>query len=214
MKSYFLSCGEAETAKVKSIIERLQHPLTKPILLLLSYILPSMDRFNRLFQKSTENHTCQLYAEMSRLVRLYASNVLQPEAIIAAGDNLSVLSQASADQLPNENLGLGDDTWVFIASLEEEHDIAPSYRAVRSFYIATITKMLKKFPFGDILKDLGIINPYQVSAYSFNTIKSLAKCFKQVNLADTESLDKLREEFMDFTLSPGDLPDPLLAGVF
>ena len=193
MKSYFLSCGEAETAKVKSIIERLQHPLTKPILLFLSYILPSMDRFNRLFQKSTENTTCQLYAEMSRLVRLYASNVLQPEAIVAAGDNLSVLSLASADQLPNENLGLGDDTWVFIASLEEEHDIAPFYRAVRSFYIATITKMLKKFPFRDsILKDLGIINPHQVSAYSFNTIKSLAKRFKQVNLADSESIDKLR----------------------
>ena len=164
MKSYFLSCSEAETAKVRSIVERLQHPLTKPIFLFLSYILPSMDCFNRLFQKSTENTTCKLYAEMSRLVRLYASNVLNPEAIVAAGDNLSlVLSLASADQLPNENLGLGDDTLAFIASLEEEHDIAPFDRAVRSFYIATISKMLKKFPFGDsILKG---INPHQVTTY-------------------------------------------------
>ena len=89
LKSYFLSCGEAETSKVVSIIERLENPLTKPLLLFLSYILPSMDRFNRLFQKSTENTTCQLYSEMSRLARLYASNLLKTETIIAAGDDLT-----------------------------------------------------------------------------------------------------------------------------
>ena len=178
LKSYFLSCGEAETAKVKSILERLEHPLTKPLLLFLSYILPSMYRFNRLFQKSTENTTCQLYTEMSRLVRLYASNLLKPEAIVAAGDNLSSLSLASTDQLSNENLGLGDDTWAYISSLEEEQDVTPLYAAVRGSYVATVTKMLKKFPFGDtILKDLGIINPHQVRSYTFSTIKSLAKRF-------------------------------------
>ena len=92
-----------------------------------------MDRFNRLFQKLTENTTCQLYTEMSRLVRLYASNLLKPEAIVAAGDNLSSLSLASTDQLSNENLGLGDDTWVYISSLEEEQDVTPFYAAVRGF---------------------------------------------------------------------------------
>ena len=117
--------------------------------------------------------------------------------------SICILSLASADQLSNENLGLGNDTWAFIASLEEEQDIAPFYRTVRSFYIATLTKMLKKFSFGDsILKDLGIINPHQVTAYSFSTIKSLARHFKQ--------FDKLREEFMDFTLSPEYLPDTSL----
>ena len=55
LKSYFLSCGKAETTKVKSILEWLEHPLMKPLLLFLSCILPSTDRFNRLFQKSTEN---------------------------------------------------------------------------------------------------------------------------------------------------------------
>ena len=211
LKSYFLSCGEAETAKVKSILEWLEHPLTKPLLLFLSYILPSMDRFYQLFQKSTENTTCQLYTEMSRLVRLYASNLLKPEAIVAVGDNLSSLSLASTDQLSNETLGLGDDTWAYIYSLEEEQDVTPFYAAVRGFYVATVTKMLKKFPFGDtILKDLGIINPHQVRSYTFSTIKSLAKRFRQLQLDDSDSLDKLREEFMDFTLSPADLPDPSL----
>ena len=148
---------------------------------------------------------------MSRLVRLYASNLLKPEAIVAAGDNLSSLSLASTVQLSNENLGLGDDTWAYISSLEEEQDVTPFYAAVRGFYVATVTKMLKKFPFGDtILKDLGIINPHQVRSYTFSTIKSLTKRFRQLQLDDSDSLDKLREEFMDFTLSPADLPDPSL----
>ena len=102
LKSYFLSCDEAETSKVLSIIHRLENPLTKPLLLFLSHILPSMDRFNRLFQKSTESTTCQLYSEISRLVRLYASNILKPDTICTV-DNLSHLSLAKQDQLADEN---------------------------------------------------------------------------------------------------------------
>ena len=102
--SYFRSCSEAETSKVVSILQRLENPLTKPILHFLSFILPSLDKFNRLFQKSTQNTTCQLYTEMSRLVRLYASNVLKPESITAVGEDLSKLSFASTNQLVDENL--------------------------------------------------------------------------------------------------------------
>ena len=168
LNSYFLSCSEAETSKVVSIIERLQNPLTRPLLLFLSYILPSMDRFNRLFQMSSENTTCQLYSEMNRLVRLYASNLLKPETIVAARDNLSHLSFAYTEQLADENLGLGNDTWVYLSGMEEEFDPKPFYKAVREFYAATLKKMQKKIPFGDsILKDLGIINPNSVSTYSF-----------------------------------------------
>ncbi len=52
---YFRSCSEAETSKVVSILQRLENPFTKPLLLFLSFILPSMDKFNRLFQKLTQN---------------------------------------------------------------------------------------------------------------------------------------------------------------
>ena len=59
-----------------------------------------MDRFNRTFQKSTENTTCQLYVEISRLMRLYASNILTKDAIIRAGDNLRHLNLDDDVQLP------------------------------------------------------------------------------------------------------------------
>ena len=144
--SYFLSCSEAETSKVTSIVERLENPFTRPILLFLSYILPSMDRFNRLFQKSTENTTCQLYSEMNRLVRLYASNLLKPESILEAGDDLSKLRFLDINHLTDENLGLGNDTWVYLSGLEEEFDPKPFYKAVRSFYVATLSKMMLETP--------------------------------------------------------------------
>ena len=89
--------------------------------------------------------------------------------------------------------------------MEGEHDPKPFYEAVRSFYVVTLKKMLEKFPHGDtILKDLGIINPDKVTTSSFQTVKSLAKRFPQLDLAASESIDSLREEFMDFTLSPAD----------
>ena len=125
---------------------------------------------------------------MNRLVRLYASNLQKAEAITAAGDDLRKLSFTTASQLADENLGLGNETWVYLAGLEEDNDPKPFYRAVRRFYLASIRKMLK---LGIQLRDLGIINPDKVTTYSFETIKSLAKRFPQLDLAGSESIDGL-----------------------
>ena len=166
-----------------------------------------MDRFNRLFQKSTENTTCVLYNEMSRLVRLYAGNFLKREVILAAGDNLSLLSLERDNQLHDEDLAIGTNRWTTIAELETEHDPKPFFAAVRNFYVATLKKMLLKFPFGDsLLKDLGVLQPEKTSSYPVATVLNLAKRFPQLDIADPESLEALREEFFDFTLSPQDLP--------
>ena len=207
LKSFFLSCEEAETAKVRSIVSRLGNPLTKPLLQFLSFILPSMDRFNRLFQKSTENTTSQLYDEMNRLVWLYASNFLSEETILAASDNLKNLEFDEANQVCNEDLGIGHDTWASVFDLEQLHDTAPFFEAVRAFYMSSTKKMLAKFPFGDsLMKDLRIIQPQHTASFSFNTITALAKRFPQIGLDDAVSLQHLRDQFQDFKLSPTDLP--------
>ena len=95
---------------------------------------------------------------MSRLVHLYASNLLKADIIKAAGDNLRNFNFSTRGQLPDENLGIGDETWVLPAELESEHDLKPLYSAVRQFYVATIQKMIKKFPFGDSTWGLLILN--------------------------------------------------------
>ena len=84
-----------------------------------------MDWFIRLYQKFTENTTCELYVEMCRLIRLYAGNVQKKEVIFAAGDDFEGLNLDRASQVDDEHLGIGDDSWVSIAALEEEHDPKP-----------------------------------------------------------------------------------------
>lgn len=61
---------------------------------------------------------CELYEEVSRLVRLYAKNLLKTEAVLAAEDNLTLLNFDVDSQVANENLGIGTDTWVCVAAFE------------------------------------------------------------------------------------------------
>ena len=55
---------------------------------------------------------------------------------------------------------------------------------------------------------MGIINPDQVCSYDFTTVERLAKRFPQLNLNDSQSIDSLRIELMDFKLSPAELLTP------
>ena len=66
--------------------------------------------------------------------------------------------------------------------------------------------MIQKFPFGNsLLCDLEILLPKKLKA---ETAISLAKRFPQLELSDS-SLDKLREECLDYILSPTGLPTPV-----
>ena len=52
------------------------------------------------------------------------------------------------------------ETLTDLVELEAEHDLKSFFSAVRKFYVATINKILQKFPCGDsLLKDLGILHP-------------------------------------------------------
>ena len=84
-----------------------------------------MDNFNRVFQKSTENTTCLLHTETTRLFKLYAANLLRPNVILAAGQNMKALSLNKEGQLSDENLGIGSATWECLSELEETEDIKP-----------------------------------------------------------------------------------------
>ena len=117
--------------------------------------------------------------------------MLKPEVTTAAEEDLSKINLHSSCPLSDENLGIGDDTWASIAILEVEHDPKRFFTAIRTFYAATIQKMLKK-PFGNsLLKDLDIINPESVNTYSIPTVLSVAKRFPQIGWSESSKLDKL-----------------------
>ena len=205
--SYFASCDE-QSQKIKSILGRLQNPLLKPLLHFLHFVLTPMCKFNRLFQKSTESTTAELYNEMSRLTRLYASNFMKQESITAVGDDLASLPLASPDSLLcKEDVGVGTNTWTALSEVQEELPLEPFFSAVKVFYVRTTEKLLKKFPFSDqLLKDLAVLNPLKSAGCKPEAIVNLAKRFPQLKLTSPESLETLREEFTDFCLSPGDHP--------
>lgn len=103
-------------------------------------------------------------------------------------------------------MGIADSTWLALAEIEEEHDTKPFFAAIRKVYLATIKKMLKKFPFGDtLLDDLGILQPEKAFSYQVATVLRLANRFPQLELATSQSLNCLKEEFSDFLLSPAEL---------
>ena len=67
--------------------------------------------------------------------------------------------------------------------------------------------MIQKFPFGDsLLRDLDILLPKELNTSTLDTVIGLAKRFPQLQLSDVSCLDKLREECLDYILSPADLP--------
>ena len=69
-----------------------------------------------MFQKSDEN-TSQLYDEMSRLTRLYASNFLKHSVISAMNDDIRCLGKSLGPDkhVSDENLRIGDNTWAAVA---------------------------------------------------------------------------------------------------
>ena len=203
--SYFRSCDD-QTAKVVSITERLENPLTKPILHFLNQVLPSMDRFNRSFKKSNENTMCELYTDIVRLTIIYVVNFLTEEAVRKAGDKIHLVDMDKVKLY--DDLSIGDETWLCISALEEEMDTKPFFfLCVKAFYSVTLQKLFKKFPFGDtILQDLGIVQPTKTKSYTVSTIKRLAKRFPQIELDSPDSLHLLAQEFTDYVLSPEDHP--------
>ena len=108
---------------------------------------------------------------MNRLVRLYASNFLTTDTIIAASDNLCHLVFDEENQVSDENVGIGRETWVSVAGLEATYDTTPFFTAVRQFYHSSTKTMLKKFPFGDmLLKDLSVLYPENTPSFSFRKL--------------------------------------------
>ena len=175
--SYFRSCHD-QTAKVVGITERLENPLTKPILYFLNHVLPSMDRFNRSFQKLNEN-TCELYEDIVRLTKVYTDYFLTEQAVRKAGDKKHLVDMDKVKLY--ENLSIGDETWLCISALEEEMDTKPFFCVSKLSTQLFFRIFLKKFQFGDtFLQDLGIVQPTKTMSYTTSTIKRLAKRFPQI----------------------------------
>ena len=71
------------------------------------------------------------------------------------------------------------------------------------FTLLCSRKCLKSYIWGF---DFEGFNPNDTCSYSFSTVESLIKCFPQLGLDDSASINALRDELMDFKLSPAERP--------
>ena len=63
-----------------------------------------------------------------------AANLLTNETILEATDDLTHLNFDATNQLPDENLGIGDNTWAELALVEQEHDTKSFFASIRNFF--------------------------------------------------------------------------------
>ena len=101
---------------------------------------------------------------------MYASNLLTKETIVAVGDKIFLLNLESNNQLPDENLGVGESTWTCLHELEEEYDMKPFFDAVRGFMSAISKRCFRSFHLETLLKDLGVLEPDKTASYPVSTI--------------------------------------------
>ena len=71
---------------------------------------------------------------------------MKADAILAVGNDLSTLSLDSEGQVPDENLGFGNDTWFLFAQLEEEADPSHYIVLLGSFMWLQSRRCLKSSP--------------------------------------------------------------------
>ena len=117
-------------------------------------------------------------------------------------------------QLDDDKLEVGEAAQLLAHNLCENgvgQEVESFSCSVRTFYATFVKTLVKKFPFGStILCDLHILNPSEQRTFKDfpAAVVHLAKHFPQLGLSQTEKLEELKTEAIDFYMAdPADLPE-------
>ena len=204
LQSYFSSHEESEKpGRVKRCADGLSNPEMKLYFQFLEFIMVPMTEFNTLFQ-SEETQIGVLVPECKRLLRKFMAKFVTMQLIKPNADDLTKIDfKDTTKQLSNDYIAIGAKAKTML--VDEQDSISATmerrfYDSVRQYYVATVDKMLKIFPFkNSTLKDLSILNPDPKlrEKQDPNAITRLAETFCVV---PESSMDALAEEFTDYQL--------------
>ena len=196
--AYFDSVSESDhSAWVRRLDQNFKSHLTKLVMLFLEFALDSMCKFNVVFQSSMPILPA-LKPEVHRLLRILLGRFVLAEAIQDANNNFMDIKDPPL-QLPDDQLGIGQEAWAYLSS--EEDSLDPSvqrlfFNGVRKFYVAIAYTIIRKFPFTDTLvDDVAIFLPNSRCSVSWNQVCQLAQHFAAA--VPQESIDALEEEMFD-----------------
>ena len=196
--SYFRShCDVEKAGKVRTICQILNDPLTKPWLCFLLNTLAVFDKYKTFFQTSSTATVHKLHDESVRLLKTVLSFFINPQVLRTHSNDLTEIDfTITSNQLPPEELFLGEDTTAIIEVLIEEGvPVATFYKQVVQFYVAFVSKLLKKFDFkSKFLKMMSFLDPLQCQKLPFST-------FDLIDSTTSISYDKAatKLEYREFT---------------
>lgn len=201
LKVYFsfqdASVDGKQAEKMREIHEKLCNPLTMLYLNLLGYVIPKINKLNRMFQ-SENPKVYQLYSETERLVRTILDNFMRPEYMVNlknVGD--VVLEPKHYCELENMYMG------VIVQNLLEEgvgkipaEDIHAFKLAAMSLYISLVNQIKKRLSLDDeVLKNINLLDPKNVKRRIHLTGYNLFRHF--MHLPSIENLQKMDDEFRE-----------------
>ena len=212
LHAYFDLVSENDhSSRVIRLDQHLKSHLTKLVLLFLEFTLDSMCKFNVAFQSSLPMLPA-LKAEVSRLLRILLGRFLKANAIQEAEADLAILNLSDPSlQLPEDQLGIGHSTWGYLS--DEEDYLDPRTRtiffsAVKDFYKAVASTIIKKFVFNDhVVDDVAIFMPENQTSVDLAAARRLAERFPAA--ISQEAFDALEEEVLDYKLAPSSAIPPV-----
>lgn len=201
LQSYFSSHDDVERP---GRVQKVRDFLTDPEMFLyynfLSFVLPILNEFNTTFQAGAAM-IGHLHSEMVRLLRRLMGKFVKTAVITASRDLTSVNFTDRDNQHDDDNIAVGLQTREYLKDNQvilPPHTVTRFFASVRSFYLAVISKMVKKFPFSDeTLKALAFLNPDTREKVTSDEVVQLGKRFTP-ELPAT-SID---EEVQEYLLSP------------
>ena len=121
------------------------------------------DKFNVSFQTSKAATIHWLHSESERLLKKVLTFFVKPSVIRDNSEDLTKIEYSDTDnQLPDEDMFIGDETTAFYLNLTENegYSVNNFYVHVRLFYETFLNKLIDKFDFeSKLFKALKLLSP-------------------------------------------------------
>ncbi|XP_058839742.1 uncharacterized protein LOC131695289 [Topomyia yanbarensis] len=185
--------------KQAAIRKVLVNPLTKTYLLFLSYILPAINKLNRLFQSETPE-LCRLHTEVSQLYRSILDNFLNADYMLSCKDPGKVIfEQRNYKELDALYIGTAAKSHlegIKSNNLIQRNDVTQFLTNIMNYYISLANQIQIRIHFEEpVLVNMIIIDPKNVIERVHESILPLINAFP--NLVTSETIQEMDSEFRE-----------------
>ena len=196
-----------EVKEVKRCAEAYANLTVKLLCYFVHFALGRLNRFNQVFQ-SEGCQVLDLESATKELLKAYLLNFVKADVVSTADDITKIEYSYIVNQKVDTELSIGQQCSRYLCTIEDECGPAAIkcfYNSVRKEYIATVDKLLKKFPFNsDMLQAVRLLNPNNRLLLTEKHVLLVAE--KVLPNSTDDQLDNLHDEWKIYQAA-SDLPD-------